>query len=597
MRATTNRLQAGSYNSGCNTRLGVAVQRFTLSLVVFPMRIGLAQINTIVGDLTGNSRLIEEAYRTLVTQGAELVVFPELVVSGYPPRDLLFKKRFVSDVEQATRVLAAKIGAVPAVIGYTESNTTGQGRPAFNSAAFCHQGQILVSARKCLLPTYDVFDEDRYFEPAAAPTVVEFGGKRIGITICEDIWTHAMISTRRLYNGAEPVRQLAAQRCDVVVNLSASPWNHGKGSVRHTLVSDTARQIGCPVAYVNAIGGNDELLFDGRSLVADATGRVLGGLAAFREELRVIEVGRVVPTSRAERSAHPEDSPYLSPTFNQEELADIHDALVLGLRDYMHKSGFKKALLGLSGGIDSALTAVIAAEALGSRNVIGVSLPSVISSQHSRDDAAAVAQNLGIEFHTLSIADVVAAAEKTLAPIFAGRPRDIAEENIQARARGLLLMAISNKFGALLLTTGNKSELAVGYCTLYGDMCGGLAVISDVFKTQVYALSRWINRHQQIIPLSSIEKPPSAELRPDQTDQDTLPPYDVLDGILKGYVEEGLSRADLVAQGFNQAVVNDIVRKVDLNEYKRKQAAPGLKITPLAFGVGRRIPIVQKYVS
>jgi len=547
------------------------------------MRIGLAQINTIVGDLAGNSRLIEKAYQTLVAQGAELIVFPELVVSGYPPRDLLFKKRFVSDVEQATCALAARIGTVPAVIGYTESNTTGLGRPAFNSAAFCHQGKILVSARKCLLPTYDVFDEDRYFEPAAAPTVVEFGGKRIGITICEDIWTHAMISTRRLYNGAEPVRQLAAQRCDVVVNLSASPWNHGKGSVRHTLVSDTARQIGCPVAYVNAIGGNDELLFDGRSLVADTQGRVLGGLAAFREELRVINTG----ASTAQ----------LAPSFEQEELADIHDALVLGVRDYAQKTGFKKALFGLSGGIDSALTAVIAAEALGPKNVIGVSLPSVISSQHSRDDAAIVAKNLGIEFHTLSIAEVVAAGEATLAPLFAGRPRDIAEENIQARARGLLLMAISNKFGALLLTTGNKSELAVGYCTLYGDMCGGLAVISDVFKTQVYALSRWINRQREIIPRSSIEKPPSAELRPDQTDQDTLPPYDVLDGILKGYVEEGLSRADLVAQGFDRAVVNDIVRKVDLNEYKRKQAAPGLKITPLAFGVGRRIPIVQKYVS
>ncbi len=555
------------------------------------MRIGLAQINTIVGDLTGNSRLIEEAYRALVAQGAELVVFPELVVSGYPPRDLLFKKRFVADVEQATRALAAKIGPVPAVIGYTESNTTGHGRPAFNSAAFCHQGKILVSARKCLLPTYDVFDEDRYFEPAAAPTVVEFGGKRIGLTICEDIWTHAMISTRRLYNGVEPVRQLAAQKCDLMVNLSASPWNHGKGSVRHTLVSDTARALGCPVAYVNAVGGNDELLFDGRSLVTDAKGRVLGGLAAFRPELRVIDTA----VSGSQLSAL--NSQLVHPTFEREELADIYDALVLGVRDYAQKTGFKKALLGLSGGIDSALTAVIAAEALGPKNVIGVSLPSVISSQHSKDDARILAERIGIEFHTLSIADVVAAGEKTLAPLFGGRPRDIAEENIQARARGLLLMAISNKFGALLLTTGNKSELAVGYCTLYGDMCGGLAVISDVFKMQVYALARWINRDKEIIPVNSIDKAPSAELRPNQTDQDSLPPYETLDAILKGYVEEGLSRADLVARGFDQAVVNDIVRKVDLNEYKRKQAAPGLKITPLAFGVGRRIPIVQKYVS
>jgi NAD+ synthase (glutamine-hydrolysing) len=548
------------------------------------MRIGLAQINTIVGDLAGNSRRILEAYQALVAQGAELVIYPELVVSGYPPRDLLFKKRFVADVEQATRELATKIGTVPALIGYTEANTTGAGRSAFNSAAFCHQGKILTSARKCLLPTYDVFDEDRYFEPASAPIVVEFGGRRIGITICEDIWTHAMISTRRLYNGVEPVRQLAAQRCDVMVNLSASPWNYGKGDVRHKLVADTARQLGCPVAYINAIGGNDELLFDGRSVVCDAAGKVIGGLAAFREQLQVISVST-------------KSTPILHATFEQPDLADIYDALVLGVRDYAQKTGFKKALLGLSGGIDSALTAVIAAEALGPKNVIGVSLPSIISSQHSKDDARILAANLGIEFHTISIADTVGAAEKTLAPIFAGRPRDIAEENIQARARGLLLMAISNKFGALLLTTGNKSELAVGYCTLYGDMCGGLAVISDVFKMQVYALSRWINRNKEIIPVSSIDKAPSAELRPDQTDQDSLPPYETLDAILKGYVEEGLSRADLVAQGFDQVVINDIVRKVDLNEYKRKQAAPGLKITPLAFGVGRRIPIVQKYVS
>jgi len=561
------------------------------------MRIGLAQINTIVGDLAGNSRRILEAYQALVAQGAELVIYPELVVSGYPPRDLLFKKRFVADVEQATRGIARHIGEVPALIGYTEANTMGQGRSAFNSAAYCQRGIITTVARKCLLPTYDVFDEDRYFEPSSGPITVEIGDNLVGITICEDIWTHEMISTRRLYNGIPPVQQLAGQHCDVVVNLSASPWHHGKGDVRHKLVADTARQLGCPVAYVNAIGGNDELLFDGRSVVCDAQGQVIGGLAAFREQLQVVEVGRVVTTSRSSNAAHPEDSPYRHPTFEQPDLADIYDALVLGVRDYAQKTGFKKALLGLSGGIDSALTAVIAAEALGPKNVIGVSLPSVISSQHSKDDARILAANLGIDFHTISIADTVGAAEQTLAPIFAGRPRDIAEENIQARARGLLLMAISNKFGALLLTTGNKSELAVGYCTLYGDMCGGLAVISDVFKMQVYALSRWINRHKEIIPVSSIDKAPSAELRPDQTDQDSLPPYETLDAILKGYVEEGLSRADLVAQGFDQAVVNDIVRKVDLNEYKRKQAAPGLKITPLAFGVGRRIPIVQKYVS
>ncbi len=547
------------------------------------MRIGLAQINTIVGDLAGNSQRILAAYRTLVAQGAELVLFPELVVCGYPPWDLLFKKRFIADVEQATRTIAAQIGPVPALIGYTEANTTGHGRAAFNAAAFCLNGKIVASARKCLLPTYDVFDEDRYFEAATQPTIVEYGGLRLGLTICEDIWIHPLVPTRRLYD-LDPVKWLRDQRIDLLLNLSASPWRLGINAVRRTLVADAARACGCPAAYCNSVGGNDELIFEGRSVVCDAQGKVLGGLAAFREDLQVIDLAAAGPA-------------LIHPTYEQEELADAYDALVLGVRDYAQKTGFKKALIALSGGIDSALTAVLAAEALGPKNIIGVSLPSVISSQHSKDDARILAENLGIEYHTLSIADTVAAAEQTLEPLFAGRPRDIAEENIQARARGLIMMAISNKFGALLLTTGNKSELAVGYCTLYGDMCGGLAVISDVFKMQVYALSRWINRHREIIPASSIEKPPSAELRPNQTDQDSLPPYEILDAILKGYVEQGLSRADLVAQGYDQTVVNDIVRKVDLNEYKRKQAAPGLKITSLAFGVGRRIPIVQKYVN
>ncbi len=568
----------------------VAVGRNAFKLPDSIMRIGLAQINTIVGDLAGNSRRILDAYRALVDQGAELVLFPELVVCGYPPRDLLFKRHFIPDVAKATSGIAAQIGAVPALLGYTEANPTGKGRSAYNSAAFCHQGKIVSSARKCLLPTYDVFDEDRYFEPAIEPSIIEVDGRRIGLTICEDIWTHPLVPTRRFYS-LDPVKWLRTQNVELVLNLSASPWHLSKNSLRRTLVSDAAKACHCPVAYCNAVGGNDELIFEGRSVVCDADGKLLGGLAAFREDLQVIDVplaGDPVPTPNAI---------CLHPTYEQEDMADVYDALVLGVRDYAQKTGFKKALLGLSGGIDSALTAVIAAEALGAKNVIGVSLPSAISSRHSKDDARVLAENLGIEFHTISIGDTVAAAEQTLGPIFANRPRDIAEENIQARARGLLLMAISNKFGALLLTTGNKSELAVGYCTLYGDMCGGLAVISDVFKMQVYALSRWINRAKGIIPASTIEKPPSAELRPNQTDQDSLPAYDILDGILKGYVEEGLSRADLVAQGYDQAVVNDIVRKVDLNEYKRKQAAPGLKITPLAFGVGRRIPIVQKYVS
>jgi NAD+ synthase (glutamine-hydrolysing) len=559
------------------------------------MRLGLAQLNFTVGDLPGNRRKILDAYARLVADGAELVVFPELAVCGYPPRDLLFKRRFVPDCEDSLRAIAAAVGDVPALVGTVEQNTTGAGRPSFNSAAFCHRGRVIATARKCLLPTYDVFDEDRYFEPAPAPIVVEHAGRRIGVTICEDIWTHPMISTHQLYRGLDPVQQLAAQKCDLMVNLSASPWHATKENLRVKLVADTARALGCPVAYVNSIGGNDELIFDGRSTVCAADGQLLFGLPAFTESLQVADLN----------SAFGNRHSAIHPTFSQSELPDIFDALVLGLRDYAHKTGFKRALVALSGGIDSALVAALAVAALGRENLLGVSLPSAISSQHSRDDARLLAENLGIRFETIAIADPVAATEAALGPIFAGRARDVTEENIQARLRGTLMMALSNKFGSLLLTTGNKSEIAVGYCTLYGDMAGGLAVISDLFKTQVYALSRWINenaaarfgRSGPIIPQNTIDKPPSAELRPGQVDQDSLPPYEVLDAILRGYVEQGLSRRDLVAQGFNESVVNDVVRKVDLNEYKRKQAAPGLKITPLAFGVGRRIPIVQKYVG
>jgi NAD+ synthase (glutamine-hydrolysing) len=393
----------------------------------------------------------------------------------------------------------------------------------------------------------------------------------------------------------DPVKQLAARRCDVVVNLSASPWHYGKGNIRETLITDVAKAVGCPVAYCNAVGGNDELIFDGRSVAASAEGSVVAGLAAFQEELRIVSLG-----GTAEPGAL---APPIAASYCQPEMKDVFDALVLGLRDYASKSGFKKSLVALSGGIDSAAVGVLAAAAFGPENVTGVSLPSAISSGHSRDDARELAGNLGIAFQTIAIADVVAAAESVLGPVFAGRARDVTEENIQARVRGVLMMALSNKFGSLLLTTGNKSEVAVGYCTLYGDMCGGLAVISDVFKTQVYALARWINDDARRtgcrppIPQRSIDKPPSAELRPGQTDQDSLPPYDLLDAILRGYVEQGLSRRDLIAQGYAEAVVNDVARKVDLSEYKRKQAAPGLKITPLAFGIGRRIPIVQKYVD
>ena len=548
------------------------------------MRIGLAQLNPTVGDLAGNLRRLVAAYQELVAAGAELVITPELAVCGYPPRDLLLRSRFVQDVENATAELAAATGEVPLLVGTVVANPHEQGRRAFNAAAFCHHGRVQQLAKKCLLPTYDVFDEDRYFEPAAAPTVIIHAGKRLGVTICEDIWANESPGDTRLHRF-DPVAALKTEGIDLLLNLSASPWYVGKSGLRDRIVADLARDLSVPVVYCNAIGGNDELIFDGRSLVASPAGEITHRLAAFAEDRRVVDLSLSLNRSRS-----------LS---DQSPLADIHAALVLGLRDYAHKSGFTRALVALSGGIDSALVAELAVAAFGAENVIGISLPSAISSEHSKDDARILAQNLGIPFETIAIADTVAAAERALGPIFAGRAPDVAEENIQARTRGVIMMAISNKFGALLLTTGNKSEVAVGYCTLYGDMCGGLAVISDLFKTQVYALCRWINEQagRDIIPRNTIEKPPSAELRPGQVDQDSLPPYDVLDALLLGYIEEGLSRAELVARGFPEPMVRDICRKVDLNEYKRKQAAPGLKITPLAFGVGRRIPIVQKYVG
>lgn len=546
------------------------------------MKVGIAQINTTVGDLIGNRRRVLDAYNHLVEAGAELVIFPELTLTGYPPRDLLFKKRFIRDNLDVLHDVAAHTGPIPAVLGFVDSvkPESGATTRSYNAVAWCADGLVQHVGHKCLLPSYDVFDEERYFSPAKAPSVVEFKGLRIGLTICEDIWKHEDISTGKHYTFS-PVDYLAGKSIDLLINLSASPWFSGKNPLREKLVRDTAAKAGCPVIYCNQVGGNDELVFDGQSLACDAAGAWLGLLPAFREAFQVIDL---------DAKTLPEPLPH-------EDIADIKEALVLGLRDYAYKSGFRKALLGLSGGIDSAVTAALAVEAFGAENVIGISLPSAISSQHSIDDAVTLAEALGITYHLLSIKDLVAAAETTLAPLFAGQARDLAEENIQARSRGLLLMAVSNKFGALLLSTGNKSELSVGYCTLYGDMAGGLAVISDLPKCKVYALARYINRQKTVIPENTLDKPPSAELRPDQKDEDSLPPYPILDDILRLYVEEGLSTAEIISAGFDEGVVRDIVRKVDLNEYKRKQAAPGLKITPLAFGVGRRIPIVQKYVS
>jgi NAD+ synthase (glutamine-hydrolysing) len=405
---------------------------------------------------------------------------------------------------------------------------------------------------------------------------LEHKGKKIAVTICEDVWNEV----GELY-ATDPLNEVREVSPDLLLNLSASPWHQGKQSVRRELLAKVATKCACPVAYVNLVGGNDELIFDGASMAANADGERISHLPAFEEAIRVVDFSEEAIGRESEVAS----------------LENLRKALVLGLRDYAHKSGFTKGLVGLSGGIDSAVTAAIAAEALGAENVIGISLPSAISSKHSKDDAAHLASNLGIEYSTLAIQSIVDAATGELKPLFAGLAADVTEENLQARARGLLLMAVSNKLGALLLTTGNKSELAVGYCTLYGDMCGGLAVISDVPKTQVFALARHMNLDGEVIPVSTIEKPPSAELRPDQVDSDSLPDYEVLDAILERYVERLESMEEIAAAGFEEAVVADVVRKVDRNEYKRKQAAPGLKTTPLAFGVGRRIPIVQKYLG
>lgn len=546
------------------------------------MKIGLAQINTTVGDLQNNEERIVRVYQELVSQGADYVVFPELVVTGYPPRDLLFKQKFVPDNLAALDRIASKTGSVPAILGFVALNPNEAGRPFHNAAAVCFDRKVQHTGHKCLLPTYDVFDEDRYFESADTPLVFQHNGRTIAVTICEDIWTTPEVAPRQLYETS-PTEFLKTQSLDLHLNLSASPWHIEKTNLRRKLIADTSVQLKCPSVYVNAVGGNDELIFDGRSMVANAEGEIIAGLAGFAEETRVVDTDH--------------DNGPVDESFTQSELQDIEDALVLGLRDYVHKCGFTKALIGLSGGIDSAVTAALAAKALGKENVTGIALPSAISSDHSKNDAEDLARNLGIEFHMLPIAPVVEASENVLEPLIGHTQKDVTEENIQARARGLLLMALSNKFGALLLTTGNKSELSVGYCTLYGDMCGGLAVISDLPKVKVFELARHMNRDGEVIPVNTIEKPPSAELRPDQKDEDSLPPYDILDGILKAYVEEGMSSQDIVALGYDADVVKDIIRKVDLNEYKRKQAAPGLKLTPLAFGVGRRIPIVQRYVS
>ncbi len=550
------------------------------------MKVGLAQINPIVGDVAGNCRRVVEAVRRAAEAGAELVLFPELTICGYPPKDMLFKPSFIELSVSALRQLASELRDGPAVlVGYVRPSEKPVGRRVRNCLALLRGGEVVAEACKSLLPTYDVFDEHRYFEPAGGATVVELKSRgrtwRIGVTICEDLWNDKQTLGHQLYENS-PINELQKANVDFVVNASASPFTVGKQALRERLMGGQARLLGRPIVYVNQVGGNDELVFDGASCVFDGQGAVAARAAAFEEAIVVVDLAKLPD---AVRTDYPSDHD------------SVYQALVLGTRDYVRKCGFTDVVIGLSGGIDSALTACVAVEALGANRVHGVAMPSRFSSDHSLTDAEALARNLAIDLQTIAIEPMHLAMEEAMEGPFRGRAPDITEENVQARIRGNILMSLSNKFGWLLLTTGNKSELAVGYCTLYGDMCGGLAVISDVPKTMVYELSHRYNRlkGREVIPASSLTKVPSAELRPDQHDQQSLPPYDTLDAILQRYVEKEESVADIIRQGFDESVVRDVVRKVDLNEYKRKQAATGLKVTSRAFGVGRRMPIAAKF--
>lgn len=546
------------------------------------MKIGIAQLNPTVGDLQGNAEKIIKAYHELYSQGAELVLFSELTVTGYSPRDLIQKSHFVEDNEATLHRIAKEIKEVPALIGYVQKVPDGPIPRYYNAAAWCENGQIHFTAQKCLLPSYGVFEEIRNFIAGAVPQIVEWKGKRIGITICEDIWTGEFLQTYRM-DQLDPVKYLQERKVDLILNLSASPWNFGKCKLREKLLVSVAKYCKCPVVYCNQVGGNDELIYDGRSIALNAEGSLLASLPPFEEAVKVVDMDSVPIEEDICKSIS--------------ESEEIYKGLVLGIKDYANKLNFNKAIIGISGGLDSAVVTCLAVEALGAENVLGLSLPSKISSEHSKIDAQQLAQNLGIQLITLPIQEIVDSFEKTLQPIIAGTERDTTEENIQARTRGALIMAASNKLNGLVLSTGNKSEMAVGYCTLYGDMVGGLAVLGDVLKTQVYELAYFINREQELIPKNTILKPPSAELKEDQFDQDALPPYEILDKIITLYVEEHLSASKIIKLGLDPVVTKDIIRRIDLNEYKRNQAAPVLRISTIAFGVGRRMPIVQKYLN
>jgi len=543
------------------------------------LRLALLQINPTAGDLDGNSALIIEAARKAGEQGADLMVTPELALMGYLPRDLLMNQGFVRrSCEKLTQIAAKLKDAPPLLVGVATNNPSDVGRPLFNSAVLLERGAVRQAYHKSLLPTYDVFDEDRYFEPYHGAQILELDGLRLGISICEDVWNDRDFWERRRYHK-DPIEGMVQSGARAIVNLSASPFTMGKQELRERMLGHMAQKYGIPVAIVNQVGANDDLIFDGRSSAFNAEGRLFARAKGFQEDVLLLDL------TGGEGTVAPDD-------FAPE--AEAWNALVLGVRDYALKTRFRSVLLGLSGGIDSALTAAIAAEAMGPENVLGVMMPSRYSSQGSVDDSVELARNLGIRTMRLPISEIMLTYETVLAEPFCGLEPDVTEENIQSRIRGNLLMALSNKFGSLLLTTGNKSEMSVGYCTLYGDMNGGLAVIADLPKMLVYRVSRWRNRRGPAIPDSTLTKAPSAELRPNQTDQDSLPPYDLLDEILERHVEHCRSAEEIVAEGYDEQTVRRVLRLVRIAEFKRKQAAPVLKVTSRAFGTGWRMPIVRQ---
>jgi NAD+ synthase (glutamine-hydrolysing) len=548
------------------------------------MRIALAQTNSTVGDLDGNAQRILSFSQRAAQSGADVAVFPELTLTGYPPRDLLEKDNFLQQTEQRLERLAAETANlnIAIICGTVTRTGSSSGNPIYNTAAVLEGGEISFRQNKMLLPSYDVFDETRYFEPAVKQYPLTLRGSPTALTICEDAWNDKQFWERRLYSR-DPVEELAQTGARTLISINASPYHMGKRALRREIFTATARHFHIPIVYVNQVGGNDQLVFDGSSFAMNAQGEVIAAAASFEEDLVLVDTETLT-------GDHHE-------TFPGNECEAAYQALVLGTRDYIRKCGFERVIIGLSGGIDSSLTAAIAVDAVGKENVTGVGMPGPYSSDHSVLDARALAQNLDIRFEIIPIRDQYQAFLGVLNPLFDGGTSGVTEENLQSRLRGVTLMALSNKWGALVLTTGNKSELAVGYCTLYGDMCGGLAVISDVPKTLVYSLSRVANkRHPNAIPENVFVKPPSAELRPDQKDTDSLPEYEVLDQILRAYVENNLAPRH-IADSLHLPVelVRDIVNKVDRNEYKRQQAAPGLKVTTKAFGIGRRFPIAQRF--